>query len=202
MEVENIPVVEVVPYDKNPRKNDKAVDIVAKSIQEFGFQQPLVLDKNNVIIAGHTRLKAAIKLGLSEVPVVWADKLTKEQVQAFRLMENKTHEMASWDAGLLKSEMLELQNLETDLSLTGFNEKEIEKIIAGLDFSNINDEGFGDANLNESQIRMVQLFFNLTKYEEFGQKVNDLGKFYKTDNITDTIWEAINEIHKIKSGNE
>ena len=71
MEVENIPISEIIPYNKNPRKNDKAVDIVAKSIKEFGFKVPIILDKNNVIIAGHTRLKAAIKLGLQEIPVLW-----------------------------------------------------------------------------------------------------------------------------------
>ena len=73
IEIEYIPISEVIPYSKNPRKNDQAVDIVAKSIQSYGFKNPIILDKNNIIIAGHTRLKAAQKLGLNEVPVIWAD---------------------------------------------------------------------------------------------------------------------------------
>src|SRR3990167_10369698 len=129
MDVENIPIAEIIPYSKNPRKNDKAVDIVAKSIKEFGFKVPIILDKNNVIIAGHTRLKAAIKLGLFEVPVIWADDLTPEQVKAFRIMDNKSTEYADWNMDLLKIELLDLKNANYDLDLTGFNEIELNKLI-------------------------------------------------------------------------
>lgn len=129
MEITNIPINEIIPYNKNPRKNDKAVDIVAKSIKEFGFKVPIILDKDNVIIAGHTRLKGAIKLGMTEVPVIWADDLTEEQVKAFRIMDNKTHEYADWDFKLLIEEFRDLKLKDINLELTGFSEAEINKIL-------------------------------------------------------------------------
>lgn len=101
-------VSEVKPYEKNPRRNDGAVDAVAASIREFGFQQPLVVDKDGVLIAGHTRLKAAKKLGLKEVPVVVADGLSPEQVKAYRLADNKTGQLSEWDFITLQEELNEL----------------------------------------------------------------------------------------------
>jgi len=83
--LEWVPISEVIPYEKNPRKNDQAVSIVAQSIKDFGFRVPIIIDKDNVIIAGHTRLKAAIKLEMNEVPVIWAEDLTPDQVKAFRI---------------------------------------------------------------------------------------------------------------------
>lgn len=92
---------ELTPYEKNPRKNEEAVKFVANSIAEFGFKIPIVIDKNNVVVCGHTRLKAAKKLGIEEIPCVVADDLTDEQVKAFRLADNKTAEKAEWDFDLL-----------------------------------------------------------------------------------------------------
>ena len=129
MNIENIPISEIKPYLNNPRKNDKGVDIVAQSIKQYGFRNPIILDKNNVIIAGHTRLKAAIQLGLNEVPVIWADDLTDEQVKGLRIMDNKSTEYADWDFYKLKLEFTELNKLDFDLSLTGFSEVELNKIL-------------------------------------------------------------------------
>lgn len=112
MNVQQVKIEKVKPYDKNPRKNKAAVDYVANSIKEFGFQQPIVVDKDMVVIAGHTRLKAAKKLKLKEVPVVIADNLTEEQVKAYRLADNKTAEKAEWDFDLLTDELLSLQELD------------------------------------------------------------------------------------------
>ena len=128
MKIETIPISEIIPYSKNPRKNEGAVDVVAKSIKEFGFKNPIILDKNNEIIAGHTRLKAAKKLALQEVPVIWADDLTSEQVKAFRIMDNKSSEFAEWDMELLKTEFQDLDSLEYDLDLTGFDLSEVAEI--------------------------------------------------------------------------
>lgn len=136
MEIDKVPIAEIVPYSKNPRKNDKAVDIVAKSIKEFGFRVPIILDKDNVIIAGHTRLKAAQKLGLTEVPVIWADDLTEDQAKAFRIMDNKSMEYADWNIDLLKEEFKALKEIDYDLSLTGFSESELNKLLQDED-----DEG-------------------------------------------------------------
>ena len=121
---------EIKPYDNNPRHNDNAVDAVANSIREFGFKVPLVVDSDGVIVAGHTRYKAAQKLGLQTVPCLVADDLTQEQINAFRLADNKVGELATWDLDTLK---VELDNIgEIDLSGMGFDlndDKPAEDII-------------------------------------------------------------------------
>ena len=96
---------DIKPYEKNPRKNDGAVDAVANSIEQFGFRVPVVIDKDNVIVCGHTRYKAAKKLGLDKVPCVIADDLTEEQIKAYRLADNKVSELAEWDIDLLGEEL-------------------------------------------------------------------------------------------------
>ncbi|NCC55848.1 MAG: DNA modification methylase, partial [Erysipelotrichia bacterium] len=129
MEVENIPINQIIPYENNPRKNDKAVDVVAKSINEFGFLVPVILDNKNVIVAGHTRIKAALKLGLTEVPCIYAENLTEEQIKAFRIMENKSQEYATWDLKLLVEELKDLKVAEIDLEFTGIPESELNRLL-------------------------------------------------------------------------
>lgn len=118
--LENWPIKKVKPYDRNPRRNDNAVDAVAASIREFGFRQPIVVDRDGVIIVGHTRLKAAKKLGMKEVPVLVADDLTEEQVKAYRLADNKTGELSGWDFAELEEELAGIA--EIDMSEYGFAE--------------------------------------------------------------------------------
>ena len=113
------PIKSIRPYEKNPRRNDEAVDAVAASIKEFGWQQPIVVDRDGVIIAGHTRYKAAKKLKCDTVPVVVADNLTEDQVKAYRLADNKTNELAEWDTALLGEELAELADF--DMSQFGFD---------------------------------------------------------------------------------
>lgn len=120
MQVEMWKTSQVKPYGKNPRRNDGAVDAVAASIREFGFKQPIVVDRDGIIIAGHTRHKAAKKLGLKEVPVVVADDLPPEKVKAYRLADNKVGELAGWDFSPLDRELAELDDLDFDLSEFGF----------------------------------------------------------------------------------
>lgn len=122
MQVQSMKISEVKPYDKNPRKNDQGVDAVAKSIKEFNWQQPIVVDKDNVIIVGHTRYKAAKKLGMDKVPVVVADNLSPEQVKAYRLADNKTGELTDWDMGLLDDELADIADI--DMSDFGFDKLE------------------------------------------------------------------------------
>lgn len=105
---------EIKPYEKNPRKNDSAVDYVAKSIKEFGFKVPIVIDKDGIIIAGHTRYKASKKLGLKEVPCIVADDLTEEQVKAFRLADNKVSEKSKWNDKLLEEELSDIFNIDME----------------------------------------------------------------------------------------
>ena len=109
MEIINRKVIDLIPYDKNPRKNDEAVKYVKASIEQFGFKVPIVIDADGVIVAGHTRLKAAKELGMEEVPCIVADDLNEEQIKAFRLVDNKTAEMADWDIELLNTELLDLE---------------------------------------------------------------------------------------------
>jgi site-specific DNA-methyltransferase (adenine-specific) len=119
MQLTNKKISEIKEYENNPRDNTAAVDAVANSIKEFGFKVPIIVDGNNIIIAGHTRFKAAISLGLVEVPCIVANDLTPEQVKAFRLADNKVGEIATWDLEKLK---LELENIEgLDMSLFGFD---------------------------------------------------------------------------------
>ena len=121
MEIVDKKVSELIPYENNPRKNDKAVPAVAKSIQEFGFKVPIVIDKNNIIVNGHTRLKAAKKLGLETVPCIVADDLTPEQIRAFRLADNKVGEIATWDDDKLEEELTELTGI-IDMQDFGFED--------------------------------------------------------------------------------
>ena len=131
MKIVTLNIAEIKPYVNNPRKNDKAVAVVAKSIEQYGFQQPIVVDKNSVIVAGHTRYRAARQLGLKEVPVVVADNLSQEQINAYRIMDNRSNENAHWDDSLLYTELktlLEDSNIQ-DLSIqTGFTESELNKL--------------------------------------------------------------------------
>ena len=115
---------ELKPYEKNPRKNDDAVKYVAESIKNFNFQNPIIIDKDGIIVAGHTRWKAAKKLGLDEVPCIIADDLSDEQIKAFRLADNKVSEKAEWDFDLLNEELDDL--FDFDMSVFGFEDESEE----------------------------------------------------------------------------
>lgn len=119
MNIINIKLSDLKPYERNPRNNKEAVDYVANSIREFGFKNPIIVDKNNVIVAGHTRYLACKKLGIKEVPCVIADDLTDEQIKAFRLADNKVAEIATWDLDLLDEELDDILNF--DMSDFGFD---------------------------------------------------------------------------------
>lgn len=123
LNVTQMKVSDLVEYENNPRKNDDAVNAVARSIKEFGFKVPVIIDSNNVIIAGHTRVKACKQLGITEVPCVIADDLTEDQIKAFRIADNKTAELAEWDLDKLNEE---LSFIEMDMSQFGFEDLEQE----------------------------------------------------------------------------
>lgn len=129
MHVKLWPIKDIRPYANNPRVNDQAVDAVAQSIQEFGFRQPIVVDEHGVIIVGHTRYKAALKLGLKKVPVHVATGLTPAQVKAYRLNDNKTAELADWDHDRLVQELAELEKMAFDLDLLAFSADEMQELI-------------------------------------------------------------------------
>jgi DNA modification methylase len=137
MKIEEWPIDRPIPYARNAREiPQSAIDKVAASIDEFGWRQPIVVDEHDVIIAGHTRLLAARKLGLTTVPVHVARGLTPAQVKALRLMDNRSHEESSWNLALLAPEMLELQHLDFNLELTGFEPRQIDHLLGlSLDIS-------------------------------------------------------------------
>ncbi len=128
MQIEMRPIEGVKEYDRNPRNNDAAVDAVAESLRQFGFRQPIVVDAEGVIICGHTRFKAARKLGLTEVPVHVATDLTPEQIKAYRIADNKTADLATWNCDLLPIELAELQG-DFDLELLGFSKDDLAKLL-------------------------------------------------------------------------
>jgi DNA modification methylase len=129
--IETLPIDAVKEYDRNPRTiSDAAIDAVAKSIEAFGFKIPILIDADGVIIAGHTRLRAARKLGLKEVPTIRADDLTPDQVKALRIADNKVASLTSWDMELLPIELADLKGVEFDLALLGFSAEDLAAIMA------------------------------------------------------------------------
>ena len=130
MKVQLTNIDEIKPYPNNPRKlSKKAIDKVAMSLKEYGFQQPIVVDKDKIIVVGHTRYQASKTLGYKEVPVLIADQLSPEKINAYRIADNRTNEEAEWDYDLLETEIKELHDKDFDLNLTGMDDKELNKIL-------------------------------------------------------------------------
>ncbi len=115
LEIKYIQIKDIKPYENNPRLNEEAIPYVMNSIKEFGFKNPIILDKNNVIVAGHTRLESAKRLEMKEVPVIYADDLTEEQVKAFRLADNKVAEKSLWDYQKLDEELENILDIEMSM---------------------------------------------------------------------------------------
>lgn len=124
MEIVNKKISELKPYENNPRFNDEAVKYVKESIRQFGFKVPIIIDKNNVIVAGHTRLKASQELGLKEVPCIIANDLNEEQIKAFRLADNKVSEKSEWNYDMLDTELSDI--LDINMEDFGFLEQNID----------------------------------------------------------------------------
>ena len=132
MDIIEVKITELKPYENNPRNNDDAAAAVARSIKEFGFKVPVIIDKNTVIVAGHTRLKAAMLLKLESVPCIVADDLTDEQIKAFRLADNKVSELATWDFEALDKELKDLEDMDLDFDMSdfGFESSEIGGVLS------------------------------------------------------------------------
>lgn len=154
MEVKSMSIDDIKPYENNPRDNDDAVDSVANSIKEFGWQQPIVVDKDMVIIVGHTRYKAAKKLGMDKVPVVVASSLTPEQVKAYRLADNKVGELADWDMEKLS---IELDGIE-DIDMSEFGFEGLDNLEKLDDLEDAKDDDFDEEPPEEPKSKMGQVF--------------------------------------------
>ena len=131
--IEQWPIERLVEYPRNPRKNDAVVDRMCGSIREFGFKIPCLVRSDGEVVDGHLRLKAARKLGITEIPVILCDEWTPAQVKAFRLMVNRSVTWADWDEELLALELQEIQASDFDLSLTGFDDDELARLLAAQD---------------------------------------------------------------------
>ena len=146
---------ELIPYANNPRENDGAVDAVAASIKEFGFKVPVIIDKDNIIVAGHTRIKAAGKLGIDKVPCIIADDLSEEQIKAFRLADNKVGELAQWDFSKLEEELKELSEMDLDFQMDEFGFSEIG---GGTEQTEIIEDDFDDTLPEEPKAKLGDIY--------------------------------------------
>ena len=171
MEIIYKKVNELIPYENNPRLNDEAVEYVKNSIKEFGFKVPVVIDKDNVIIAGHTRIKASKELGIKDIPCIIADDLTEEQVKAFRLADNKVSEKSVWNWEMLNQELNDILNID------------MTKFDFGIDLDEpLEDELDEDENNIELKEYQVKLKFKDTK--DF-KKIEDELRSFINENYKD-----------------
>jgi len=201
LKIQELNIEEIKPYDNNPRKNLN-YDKVAKSIKEYGFQQPIVVDKNMSIIVGHTRYEAAKRLDLKTVPVVIAE-LDPLKAKAYRIADNRLNEDSKWDFSLLNKEFTDLMDNHFDLDNLGFDNKELENLITfEPEFKTDDDvpemEDL-DQDIMPSQVRMVQLFLDSETEPKFKEMLEFLKDKYKTNSITDTVYKAVeNENYNLK----
>ncbi len=183
-------VKELIPYVNNARKNDNAVDAVASSIKNYGFKQPIVIDGQGEIIAGHTRLKAAKKLGMEQVPVIVADDLTPSQVKAYRIADNRVGELAEWDMELLQLELADIEEF------TGF-----ENIDFGFEKyeEEVTTEEHGEApneiieKYMNSTIRQIILTFDQKQYEKVVKILEMIQDEFQVDNNTEAIIKVLED---------
>ena len=191
MQIQLIETNKLLPYINNPRKNLN-IDKVASSIKEFGFQQPIVVDKEFVIIVGHTRFEAAKKLGIEKVPVQIAD-LTKNQTKAYRIADNRLNQDANWDTKLLNLEFNDLLSENFDLDTLGFSNDELDNLLLKTDEeSNVDlneDIEIQEERIND--IKMVQLFFNPENDILFKEAIEKISKRDNIDNISDAVLKAV-----------
>lgn len=174
---------DIKQYDNNPRKNDEAVKYVAESIKEFGFKVPIVIDKDNVIVAGHTRWKAAKSLNIKEVPCIIADDLTEQQIKAYRLADNKVSEFAEWDFNILNLELDELLNF--DMASFGFD---IDDVVDeyGTDF----DLPDGD----KSELEQITFTLHNQQAEFIKYAIGQIDEYSETFGNTNKNGNAIYEL--------
>lgn len=187
LKIKYVKLTEIKPCISNPRVNNElAVEKVANSISNFGFKQPIIVDKNMEIIAGHTRYIAAINLQLDEVPIIVAEDLTEDQVKALRIADNKTAEYSEWDIGLLKDELKELDEMGFNLEATGFDFEEVEKILSSLedDVNNL-DLNREDSDIKDETVRKIVFgkYKGVMTEEEY-EKLEKVYLQYVDDNTT------------------
>ena len=200
MKIQSTNINDIKPYDKNPRKiSNKAIDMVANSIKEFGFQQPIVVDTKNVIVVGHTRYQASIKLNLKKVPVVVGD-FTEQQAKAYRIADNRINEETGWDYNFLQEELNKLLDLDVDLNLTGFTSEELDSMFAKEEIEITDPIDVGDdENHLLNDVKMIQLFYEPENEQKFRNIVDKIKEQHNIDNISDAVLMCVlNEGKKLK----
>jgi ParB-like chromosome segregation protein Spo0J len=207
MKVEEINLSEIKPYEFNPRKNEKAIEKVAASLREFGWKQPIVVDEQNVVLAGHTRLAAAISLSYQVAPVVVAEGLTDAQKAAYRIADNKTAEYSEWDKDLLQQEFSRLMELDADLTSTSFSLEDIagfsDEFLEWEDdddqFENEESEASEEnllGELNSAHVKMVLIYLNTETEPVFREMAEKLQERFGTENLSDTIFKVVEDGYK------
>ena len=201
MDIQLINPTQLLPYERNPRNNEDTIETVAKSIQEFGFRQPIVVDEEMVILAGHTRHQASLELELEQVPVHIAKGLDEAQKRSFRIMDNKSAEMSTWDRDMLKAELSEIANFDFDMTLTGFTLDEIARLGGDhiMEFATeVDDDEPVEELLDDytiANVRMVFLYLTTETEPIFKEMCDDLQRKLQTENITDTIYKLVEDAH-------
>ena len=201
MKIEEIDIDLIKPYKNNPREIPiEAVETVKKSIQEFGNNQPIVIDNDNVIVVGHTRWRALKNLGKKKAFVIKKD-FKKSEAIAYRIMDNRSGENAKWEKTLLKQEIEALQNDDFNLDFTGLNFYQIEKILEIQPIFNPPNNLIADINTEEiqapmSSVKMVQLYFNTEQANSFKKIIEVLQKELNKNNTTDTVFSIVEKEYK------
>lgn len=180
-------IEDLKPYPNNPRFNDEAVEYVANSIKEFGFKVPMIIDKNNEIVAGHTRYKASLELGLKEVPCIIADDLSEEQIKAFRLADNKVSEKAQWNFDLLEEELNDILNIDmSEFDFDGIDPNALDTDFELPDGDKGNMEQMTFTLTNE-QAELIRGALDLIKPEDIQET------FGNTNKNGNAIYEVVKE---------
>lgn len=200
MQIEMMSPKKLKPFDKNPRDNDEAIEEVAVSIEENGFNQPIVIDQHDVICVGHTRWLAAIKRKWKEVPV-YKKEMTKAEFLSYNLADNRTNQNSKWKNDLLTELMEEIQQLDPKkLKATGFTDSEIDALLDTSDIDDLLEEdeapvGGTNKPVEKSHVKMVQLFLDDVTFPKFIEMAESIREYMTTDNLTDTVYNSVEKVY-------
>tara|TARA_R100001369_G_scaffold4517_1_gene13023 strand:- start:47 stop:652 length:606 start_codon:yes stop_codon:yes gene_type:complete len=201
MEIKNVNINDIKPYSKNPRKiSSKAINMVANSIKEFGWQQPIVVDKDFIIIVGHTRFQASKSLGLTEVPISIAN-LTEDQAKSYRIADNRINEETGWDYQVLNEELNALIQADIDLNSTGFTTEELDSLFSKQEIEIIDPvEDTEDTNHLINDVKMLQLFYEPEHEQNFRDIVDLIRDNNNISNMSDAVMFAMLNEEKRQKG--
>ena len=202
MKIEEVDIDTIKPYKNNPREIPiEAVEKVKQSIREFGNNQPIVVDKDNVIVVGHTRWRALKNLGKTKAFIIKKD-FNKSEAIAYRIMDNRSGENSKWDKSLLKQEIDTLKDTDFNLDMTGFTFDELDKIMENNPIFKAPNDMIADINTDSiqapnSSVKMMQLFFTTETEKKFREMVKELQEEYNKTNVTDTVFTIVEKEYKL-----